>query len=106
MPTGPKGPKRPADVIGNVVHLLRRARTTITIIETTAGKYLDHLLECPYCRIIRLQIPKDAQPSTPINCVGCGEYLGTWDELQADFERQGGTHGAFRLEKGRIQKLD
>ncbi|TPK66477.1 hypothetical protein FJ546_06875 [Mesorhizobium sp. B2-4-19] len=71
-----------------------------------AGEYLDHLLECPYCGIIRLQIPTDAQPSTPISCAECGQYLGTWDELQSDFERQGGNNGVFRLEKGRIQKLD
>jgi hypothetical protein len=88
MPTGPKGQKRPAEVIGN------------------AGEYLDHLLECPYCGTIRLQIPKDTQPSTPINCADCGEYLGTWDELQTDFEHQGGNNGVFRLEKGRIRKLD
>ncbi|MBZ9748169.1 hypothetical protein LB516_23305 [Mesorhizobium sp. CO1-1-7] len=71
-----------------------------------AGKYLDHLLECPYCGTIRLQIPGDAQPSTPINCAECGQYLGTWDEIQSDFERQGGNSGAFHIEKGRIQKLD
>ncbi|TIN45173.1 MAG: hypothetical protein E5Y25_11690 [Mesorhizobium sp.] len=40
-----------------------------------------------------------------IHCAECGKYLGTWDELQTDFERQGGTEGVFRLDKGRIQKL-
>lgn len=70
-----------------------------------AGEYLDHLLECPYCGVIRLQIPKNAQPSTPISCADCGKYLGSWDDLQTDFERQGGNNGVFRLEKGRIQKL-
>ncbi|ESY74155.1 hypothetical protein X739_28410 [Mesorhizobium sp. LNHC220B00] len=102
----PTGPKRPADVIGNVEDVIVTGEEVDTTIETMAGKYLDHLLECPYCGIIRLQIPKDVQPRTPINCAGCREYLGTWDELQSDFERQGGTHGTFRLEKGRIQKLD
>lgn len=68
-------------------------------------EYLDHKLECPFCGIIRLQIPAAARPSTPISCADCGKYLGTWDELQTDFERQGGTDGVFRLDKGRIQKL-
>lgn len=69
------------------------------------GEYLDHHLECPYCGTIRLRLPKDAEPSTPIKCDDCGKYLGIWDELQSDFERQGGNSGAFRLDKGRIQKL-
>jgi hypothetical protein len=69
------------------------------------GAYLNHKLECPFCGVIRLQIPADAQPATRIHCAECGEYLGTWDELQTDFERQGGTDGVFRLDKGRIQKL-
>ena len=44
--------------------------------------------------------------TTPISCAEFGKYLGTWDELQTDFEGQGGTDGVFRLDKGRIQKLD
>ncbi|TPL00483.1 hypothetical protein FJ567_14350 [Mesorhizobium sp. B2-4-16] len=71
-----------------------------------AGAYLDHLLECPFCGTIRLQIPADAQPSTPIRCADCGQNLGTWDDLQTDFESQGGNDGIFRLDKGRILKLD
>lgn len=51
-------------------------------------------------------IPADASPSTSINCSECGRYLGTWDELQTDFEKQGGGHGMFRLDQGRIQRLD
>jgi hypothetical protein len=70
------------------------------------GKYLDHLLECPFCGTIRLRIPVDAQPPTLITCDDCGRVLGTWDELQTDFERQGGSDGVFRLDKGRIKKLD
>lgn len=73
---------------------------------TMGGEYLDHKLECPFCGTIRLQIPADAQPATPIHCAECGKYLGSWDELQTDFESQGGTDGVFRLDKGRIQKLD
>ncbi|RUW21762.1 hypothetical protein EN812_31315 [Mesorhizobium sp. M4B.F.Ca.ET.169.01.1.1] len=69
------------------------------------GYYLDHLLECPYCGTIRLNIPADARPSTEIDCAECGQYLGTWDELQTDFEKQGGSNGVFRLERGRIRRL-
>ncbi|CDX21535.1 conserved hypothetical protein [Mesorhizobium sp. ORS 3324] len=71
-----------------------------------ASGYLDQLLECPFCGTIRLRIPADAEPSTVIRCDDCGKYLGTWDELQTDFERQGGLHGVFRLDKGRIKKVD
>jgi len=69
-------------------------------------KFLDHKLECPYCLTIRLRIPTDARPDTPIFCDDCGAYLGTWDELQTDFERQGGHHGVFCLNKGRIQRVE
>lgn len=70
-----------------------------------AGKYLNHRLECPYCETIRLRIPEDVEADTPILCDDCGEYLGTWDELLTDLEKQGGTDGVFRLEKGRIRKI-
>ncbi|RUT93985.1 hypothetical protein EOD23_34165 [Mesorhizobium sp. USDA-HM6] len=69
------------------------------------AEYLNHKLECPFCGVIRLQIPADAQPTTPIRCAECGKYLGIWDELQTDFENQGGADGVFRLDKGRIRKL-
>lgn len=69
------------------------------------GEYLDHRLECPHCGTIRLNIPKHVQSSTMINCAECGAYLGTWDEIQTDFERQGGTDGVFRLASGRIRRL-
>jgi len=68
-------------------------------------EFLDHLLECPHCLVIRLRIPVDATPSTRITCCDCGRYLGTWDELQTDFEKQGGANGVFRLDKGRIERL-
>ena len=68
--------------------------------------YLDHLLECPYCLTIRLRIPANAKPTTRIGCDDCGKYLGTWDELQSDFERQGGEDGVFHLDKGRIRRVD
>lgn len=70
-----------------------------------SGEYLDHRLECPYCGTIRLNVPADAKPDTAIACAECGKYLGTWDELQTDFERQGGADGVFRLAGGRIKRL-
>jgi len=69
------------------------------------ARYLNHRLECPYCKTIRLRIPEDAKPDTIIVCDDCGEYLGTWDDLQNDLARQGGTNGIFRLDKGRIRKI-
>ncbi|MBE1711005.1 MULTISPECIES: hypothetical protein [Mesorhizobium] len=69
-------------------------------------QYLNHKLECPYCLTIRLRIPADASPQTQIFCDDCGEYLGTWDELQTDFEKQGGQTGIFRLDKGRIKRIE
>jgi hypothetical protein len=69
-------------------------------------EYLNHRLECPFCLTIKLRIPKKATPSDPIFCSDCGAFLGTWDDLQADFERQGGQDGVFRLDKGRIKRLD
>ncbi|ODT06170.1 MAG: hypothetical protein ABS58_12835 [Mesorhizobium sp. SCN 65-20] len=68
-------------------------------------RYLNHRLECPYCLTIRLRIPEDARLDTPIACDDCGEYLGTWDELQTDLAKQGGTNGVFFLEKGRIKRI-
>lgn len=61
-------------------------------------QYLNHLLECPHCLTIRLRIPADANPETPISCDDCGAYLGIWDELQTDFANQGGQDGVFRLD--------
>lgn len=52
-----------------------------------------------------MRIPEDVEADTPILCDDCGEYLGTWDELLTDLEKQGGTDGVFRLEKGRIRKI-
>jgi hypothetical protein len=68
--------------------------------------YLDQKLECPFCRTIRLRIPADAGPDTKIYCEDCGQYLGTWDELQSNFADQGGENGVFRLDKGRIKRID
>lgn len=40
MPKGPKGQKRPADVIGNAVHIMRIATGEITETVTSKGKNL------------------------------------------------------------------
>jgi hypothetical protein len=48
MPTGPKGEKRPADVIGNAVHVMRvltgeiEEKTNITTDAATLGKKGGH----------------------------------------------------------------
>ncbi|WP_287185314.1 hypothetical protein [Mesorhizobium sp.] len=55
---------------------------------------------------IRLRIPAGAGPDDRIFCDDCGEFLGTWDDLLTDFERQGGQDGVFRLDKGRIKRID
>lgn len=70
------------------------------------AQYLNHKLECPFCGTIRLRIPEDVEPDTPISCEDCGKHLGSWDELLTDLEQQGGTCGMFRLDKGRIRKID
>ena len=69
------------------------------------AQYLNHKLECPSCGTIRMRIPDDVQPDSPITCEDCGRQLGMWDELQTDFERQGGARGIFRIDKGRIRKV-
>jgi hypothetical protein len=69
-------------------------------------QYLNHHLECPYCLIVRLRIPAEAGPEAQIVCDDCGEFLGVWDDLLTDFEKQGGNAGIFRLDKGRIKRID
>jgi len=69
-------------------------------------EFLDHKIECPFCRTIRLRIPKNAGPETRIVCDDCGRFLGLWGELEADFDLQGGQHGVFSLSEGRIKRLN
>jgi hypothetical protein len=69
-------------------------------------EFLDHLLECPHCGTIRLRIPKDADGSTIIRCSDCNRLIGTWDEIRADFDDQGGQVGVFKLAKGKIKRLE
>jgi hypothetical protein len=86
-------------------HLAKGAlQRTFSLLMTQV--YLNHRLECPYCLTIRLRIPADAQPETQIMCDDCGEFLGIWDELLTDFEKQGGNAGVFRLDKGRIRRIN
>ena len=63
---------------------------------------LDHKLDCKACGTIYLEIPEDVQSHTPINCSSCGELLGRWDELERDFNQQGGQHGIFEMHDGQI----
>jgi transcription elongation factor Elf1 len=63
---------------------------------------LDNKLECPKCHTIYLTLTKSVTMSTPIHCSSCGEYLGTWGELESDFYAQGGDHGVFEMHDGQI----
>ena len=67
--------------------------------------HLDRKLECPFCHTIRLRIPENTLSETRIVCEDCGLFLGTWGELEADFAQQGGHHGVFSLDKGKIKRL-
>ncbi|MDR6636238.1 transcription elongation factor Elf1 [Phyllobacterium sp. 1468] len=63
---------------------------------------LDDQLECPKCGTIYLSLTQDMALSTPIVCSSCGEYMGTWGDLEADFYAQGGNHGVFEMRDGQI----
>jgi hypothetical protein len=111
----PRGVKPPRDGRADMSLASRRCYSTLPgrrgIIGLKEGnpvtaEYLNHQLECPYCLTIRLRIPANARPESEIRCDDCGEYLGTWDELQSDFERQGGQNGVFRLDHGRIRRVE
>ncbi len=59
---------------------------------------LDSKLECPTCQKIYLTFKQDVvEPSTSIVCSSCGDYMGTWAELEADFYAQGGGGGVFEM---------
>lgn len=64
-------------------------------------KRLDDKLDCKKCGVIALDIPDDARESTPIHCSKCGGYLGTWGDLQDNFDDQA-TGGSFDLKDGQI----
>ena len=63
---------------------------------------LDHKLDCKACGTIYLEIPENVQSHTPIYCSSCGELLGRWDELELDFNQQGGQNGIFEMHDGQI----
>jgi hypothetical protein len=67
------------------------------------ARRLDSKLECSKCETIYLHFTEEIlSPSTPIVCSSCGEYLGTWGELEASFYEQGGGQGEFQLQDGQI----
>ena len=67
---------------------------------------LDHKLDCPNCKTIYLKFPEEVSGESPIHCSSCGHYLGRWAELESDFAMQGGLNGAFRLDEGKILRVD
>jgi len=64
-------------------------------------KQLDDKLDCKKCGMIALDIPDGARESTPIHCSKCGDYLGTWGDLQDNFDDQT-TGGSYDLKDGQI----
>jgi hypothetical protein len=66
-------------------------------------KRLDDKLDCKRCGTISLEIPDDAMECTPIHCSKCGGLMGTWGELQDNFDKQANV-GAFDLEDGNIEE--
>ncbi len=69
------------------------------------GKRLDDKLDCKRCGTIALVIPDGAREHTPIHCSTCGDYLGTWGEMQDSFDDQS-VKGVFDLEDGNIFEHD
>lgn len=71
-----------------------------------AEKFLDKELVCPSCGTIYLRIPADAKGDTVIRCSACNKRLGTWRELEASFNAQGGQHGVFDMHDGQIERKE
>jgi hypothetical protein len=67
---------------------------------------LDQKLECSHCKTVYLNVPKNLTSDSPIHCTSCGEFLGRWSEMETSFANQGGYDGAFKLEQGRITRID
>ncbi|UXN66180.1 hypothetical protein N8E89_23595 (plasmid) [Phyllobacterium sp. A18/5-2] len=72
----------------------------------TAPQRLNNKLACPKCHTIYLTLTKNVGFDTPIHCSSCGEYLGTWGELEQDFIAQGGESGVFEMHDGQIIRRD
>ena len=73
---------------------------------STTAQRLDNKLKCPNCRTIYLTLTQCVGFDTPIHCSSCGEYLGTWGELEEDFIAQGGESGVFEMHDGQIIRRD
>jgi hypothetical protein len=67
---------------------------------------LDQKLNCRVCGTIYLDIPPNVMSHSPIYCSSCGLLLGRWDDLEKDFNVQGGQDGVFKLHNGQIERLD
>jgi hypothetical protein len=67
------------------------------------GKRLDDKLDCKRCGTISLDIPDGALEDTPIHCSSCGDFMGTWGELQDNFHKQARI-GAYDLKDGNISE--
>jgi hypothetical protein len=65
---------------------------------------LDDKLDCKKCGTIQMDIPADADDETAIHCSNCGDYLGTWGELQRDFAKQIGNVDSVDLDHGTMTK--
>ena len=73
---------------------------------STAPQRLNNKLVCPKCDTIYLTLTQNMSGHTPIHCSSCGEYLGTWAELESDFIAQGGESGVFEMHDGQIIRRD
>lgn len=69
-------------------------------------KYMDHELLCPHCGTIYLRIAANVKSFTLICCSTCNQPLGTWGELEASFNTQGGQSGVFAMHDGKIERKE
>ena len=67
-------------------------------------EHLNGKLECATCGTVLLDIPPDADEFTPVQCVKCRSFLGTWGEIQNEFFRQFGS-GIFEMAHGRLRRI-
>ena len=66
-------------------------------------RFLD--LQCGECGTIYLDIPPDAEEGTTVHCSNCQKKLGTWGDMQDQFNAAtyNGT-GSYELKDGRIRE--
>jgi hypothetical protein len=74
---------------------------TLILMSDKDGR-LDQKIECQNCHTIYLDITPETNPHTPVHCSKCGQYLGSWAELESDFYAQGGHYGVFEMRDGQI----